>query len=241
MHRIKPLVFSVLLFLFIVSTTCADPSEEPSPVDRPASAVFRKPKPGDKLVYSKEESVRRLDPAVRELLDALLRLYRELGLFTDRRLALSVIGAQIAQRRWHSRYDNMPDQEPMHFEDVFAKAGLFARPGWTGIFHYGGWQNKGKKWFAKIDVFVDTKIECIDSRAVEGYLDLYLQPGLRTGFDPTPRELWNRHGIFSRPYALAVDPLAPDIGMVFSYGCLYSIGVYQVFDYTEVSDEHVID
>lgn len=241
MRRIKPLVFSVLLFLFIVSTTCADPSEEPSPVDRPASAVFRKPKPGDKLGYSKEESVRRLDPSVRELLDALLRLYREPGLFTDRRLALSVIGAQVAQRRWHSRYDNMPDQEPMHFDDVFAKACLFARPGWTGVFHYDGWREKGKKWSGQLDVFVDTKIECIDSRAVEGYLDLYLQTGLDGWYHPLPRERWDRHGIFSSPYALALGVLTPNFGMNFSHGCLFSIGVYRAFNYTDVSDEHVID
>ncbi len=211
-------------------------------MDRQAvGAEPKRPRPGDKLGYSKEESTRRLDPEIRQFLDVFLRIYREPGLFTDRRSALALLGVDQFERRWHSRSNQMPDNEPTHFEDRLATQGIFARKGWQGYYKYGGWRDKGAAWYASLGAKIDTKIECIDSRAVEGYLDLFLQTGIDQRVPPAPRELWNRHGNYGTPYASAIGPLTPLLGMSFTKGCLTDIAVYGAFNFKEIRDDNVLN
>ena len=244
----------VLVQLLVSTTVLAQPSNDPEVVvprtgaTQPLPEVTtptpppmpRRPQPGDKLGYSKEESTRLLDPEVRQLLDALLRLYREPGLFTDRRVAMQVLGV-TDQRVWSSTTGLQPG-EPAHYANQFAKTGIFGRPGWSGRFAYFGWfRARGEEWLAEISIEVDRTQVCIDSRAVEGYVDLFLQTGLDGRPHPLPVSRWDRHGIFGSPYALPLGPQTPRFSMSFASGCLVKIVVGNLFKFTEVSDEKVRD
>ncbi len=66
------------------------------------------PCPGQKLGLPKDEAAAALPPEIRELLDNLLKMYREPGLFTDRRKVLALLGIKQVSRHWASRSTNMP-------------------------------------------------------------------------------------------------------------------------------------
>lgn len=204
-------------------------------------ASSERPQPGDKLGYSKEESSRLLEPEVRQFLDVLLRFYREPGLFTNRTATMAALGIDQMERRWLPRSSVMAAGEPTHFEDQFARQRIFARHGWRGHYRYDGWRNKGNSWYVELFAEIDRGVECIDSRAVEGYLDLFLQTGLEGKPHPPSRERWDRHGNYGSPYALATKSLTPSLGMTFTQGCLTRIGVYGGFEYKEIGDDRIFN
>jgi hypothetical protein len=187
--------------------------------------------------YSKEQSATMLDPKVRTLLDASLRLYRENGLFANRSEALKALGVTTTTRRW------MPTkpEEGSHpdYEDTFAKEGLFARPAWKGQYNYNGVSRMHPgKWHSVITVYVDAKKECHDSRAVEGYLDLMLDPGSRGYVHPVPERLQRHQVPYASPYAVPLTPATPMLSFAINSGCLASLTLARLLNLKEINDDH---
>ena len=187
--------------------------------------------------FPKEQSAAMLDAEVRQLLDAALRLYREPGLFTSRSKALEVLGVVQTSRR----YDPVapaPGGYPK-FKDTFASQGLFARPAWAGEYRYSGkiqpWDNE---WHEVIRITVDRALECINSRAVEGYLDLMLAPdGTRSPHYFRDRK--RRHDvILGRTSAPALSPVTPTLDLTFSDGCLHKLNIASIFNFKDISDDN---
>lgn len=190
--------------------------------------------------YPREQSAAMLDPAVRQMLDAALRLYREPGLFTDRAKALQLLGVAHTSRRWS---DTQPVQGGHRaFVDSFASEGLFARPGWTGEYHYDGKLEVGpNQWWARIRIAVDPKQECHNSRAVEGYLDLVLDPGIKGFAHPVTHRLRRHEVAFAEPYAPPLSPITPSLSLTFTDGCLAELGLVNIFSFKDVTDEYAHD
>lgn len=187
--------------------------------------------------YPREQSAAMLDPAVRQLLDAALRLYREPGLFTNRAKALQLLGVTQTSRRW----SDTPPVEGGHraFVDTFAREGLFARPAWTGEYRYNG-KREGRLdgWHAFILIKVDPKQECHNSRAVEGYLDLVLDPGIKGFAHPVTNRLRRHEVPFAEPYAIELTPVTPALSLIFSDGCLAELGLVNIFYFKDITDDY---
>lgn len=190
--------------------------------------------------YPREQSAAMLDPAVRQMLDAALRLYREPGLFTDRAKALQLLGVAHTSRRWS---DTQPVQGGHRaFVDSFASEGLFARPGWTGEYHYDGKLEVGpNQWWARIRIAVDPKQDCHNSRAVEGYLDLVLDPGIKGFAHPVTHRLRRHEVAFAEPYAPPLSPVTPSLSLTFSNGCLAELGLVNIFSFKDITDDNAHD
>lgn len=191
----------------------------------------------DKQGYPKDKSNEMLDPQIRQLLDAALRLYREPGLFTDRKKALEVLDAQSTTRRWSSQ-DSVPSGY-RSYTDTFAKSGIFARAAWRGEYRYSGknepWLNE---WHEVIRINVDRKLECHNSRAVEGYLDMVLAPdGTRSPHYLGDRK--RRHDvILGKTSAPALSLVTPTLLLTFSEGCLSELTIAEIFNYKDISDDN---
>lgn len=186
--------------------------------------------------YPTEQSAAMLDPAVRQWLDAALRLHREPGLFTNRAKALQLLGVAQTRRRW----SDTPPVDGGHraFVDTFAREGLFARPGWTGEYHYDGkLEVRPDQWWALIRIKVDPKQECHNSRAVEGYLDLVLDPGIKGFAHPVTHRLRRHEVAFAEPYAPPLSPIMPLLSLTFSNGCLAELGLVRIFNFKDVGDD----
>ena len=216
-----------------------------APAASTASAAQSKPlvrpKPGDKLGYSKEESTQRLAPEYRALLDGVLRLYREPGLFARRSEAFATIGAVPGRIEVFTR--SVPRRsETDQFRQHAVAQGLFAREGWAASYEYNGRETRDGKttWHALLSIQLPYKQDCVDSRAVEGYLDLYLYPGIDGHAHPVPSRLWDRHGITGSPFARPIAKNGPGITLGFGEGCLGNIFMGSRFNLEEVSDEQVI-
>lgn len=187
--------------------------------------------------YSKEQSAAMLDPEVRQLLDVVLRLYREPGLFTNRSKALEALGVPHTSR-W---YNSIIPVEGGYrsYIDTFTKGGFFERSAWTGEYRYKG-RREGRMdgWHALILIGVDRKHECLNSRAVEGYLDLTLAPdGTRSPHYSGDRN--RRHDvILGQSSAPALSSITPTLNLAFSDGCLYSITVVNSFNFKDISDDN---
>lgn len=206
------------------------------------SVLPHRPKLGDKLGYSKEESIRRLAPEYRAFLDGILRLYHEPGLFAKRREVFATLGT--APGKMEPRPAGMPRLSKTEwFRQYAAPQGLFAQEGWSASYLYRGREIKSGQttWGALLTIRLANKQECIDSRAVEGYLDLYLNSGIEGHAHPVPARLWDRHGIEGNPFSRAISSMTPDISLGFSSGCLVNVFMGNRFNFEEVSDDHVID
>lgn len=210
---------------------------QPSPSELPAGQT-QKIDIYAKQGYPKEQSAAMLDPAVRALLDVALRLYREPGLFSNRGKVLQALGVEHTSRRWS---DEKPvDGSYRAYVDSFAKEGFFARPGWRGEYSYRGkiepWI---EQWHAAIRIYVDRAQDCQNSRAVEGYLDLVLDPGIK-GFAHPVSERLRRHEVpFAQPYAPPLTPITPSFALTFSNGCLTELRFANIFDFKDISDDNV--
>lgn len=203
----------------------------------PPTQLPYRPRPGDKLGYSREESIRRLDPDMRRFLDGILRIYREPGLLRHRINSLTALGVRATSRRYYKvKYD---DQLYDTFVDDFVLADP-AIPTWSGMFIYDPRLHDNSVWRAEITLGRGNNSQCADSRAVEGYLDLYLQPAL-DGYDHLPgRRLWDRHGLFGKPYAEALNKDTPALQLFLANGCLTNVTLGQNYNRSELSDEHIL-
>ena len=187
--------------------------------------------------YPKEQSAALLDPEVRQLLDTALRLYREPGLFVNRSKALAELGVQNTSRR----YSLIEPVEGGYraYVDTFSKEGLFARPAWTGVYRYSGkiepWLND---WHEAIRIDIDEKLECHNSRAVEGYLDLVLDPGGRGSPHRRGNPIQRHDVILGEPYAPPLTPTTPALSLKFSNGCLIRLTIAGILNYKDISDDN---
>ena len=188
--------------------------------------------------YPKEQSAAMLDVEVRQLLDVALRLYREPGLFSNRSKALEALGVRQTSR-W---YNSIPAVVSGHrsYVDTFTTGSFFEQPAWTGEYRYNGKrEDRMEAWHALILISVDRKIECINSRAVEGYLDLTLSP------DGTRSPHWNgrdrtrRHDvILGKSSAPALSSTTPALILTFSDGCLSELTIVKTFNFKDISDDN---
>lgn len=198
--------------------------------------------PGAKLGYSKEESAKRLRPEVRELLDVARKFYSEPGWLARRKEALALLHVTKVDKIDHRR--TMSDgSRDTTFREYFKAGGLFDSLAWKGFYDYGGVVNGDpQQWEARLEIEVDNQNDCIDSRAVEGYLDVPINPGLWPPFfNPVPQERWNRHGKGTGRELVAQSsiPFAASIGMEFGGGCLASLRFSSRYDMNKVSNEEV--
>ncbi|MHA7683314.1 hypothetical protein [Cupriavidus sp. PET2-C1] len=151
--------------------------------------------PGAKLGYSKEESARRLRPEVRELLAGILKIMDRPDQYVGRQAIYDALHVAGGKRVVY--YANMPDgTKDLWFREDLLPQGIFANPAWTGLYSYSRRTQRDKQPGRSVEVEIDISPErdCIDSRAVEGYLDLYVDPRIIAWIHPLPREAWDRHG-----------------------------------------------
>ncbi|WP_454720314.1 MULTISPECIES: hypothetical protein [Cupriavidus] len=199
--------------------------------------------PGAKLGYSKEESARRLRPEVRELLDVARRLYYEPDLLARRKSVLALFHVSKVIRNNHRRTlrDGTMD---IGFREYFEAGGIFDEAGWKGFYDYHGLLNGDpQKWDASLEIEIDDQKDCLESRAVEGYLDVPIDPRLWPPLvNPVPEERWDRHGIGTGRRLVAVSPVpgAANIGLEFGRGCLASLRFSGRYDLNKVSNEEVL-
>lgn len=214
--------------------------------------LIAQPKPGDKLGLSYEEAVTVLDPEMRKFLDGVLRVYREPGLVGNRKATLDALGAKILRRN----YFNTEGQPRPTFREDFAPEGIFARKGWTGHYFYTGVEKRAPKpyglfepgdvlhWKFRIEMRIDHKVAaCVDSRAVEGYLDLYWRPAYSQTFhkpNVLPSE-WDRHGVVGQMVATALTPIHPFLGVGMVGGCVVRIDFNRYINFEEMSDDQIYD
>jgi hypothetical protein len=243
---------AIELALACALSACAPASSLPSqPVEgstqpearsegKPVSpALPYRPKNGDKLGYSKEESARRLSPQARAFLDAILRLYREPGLFARRREVFALLGTESGRREKLSH--SIPRTSATDpFREYAARKGLFAREGWSAAYTYLGQEDGGARWRARLDIAIPER-DCLDSRSVEGYLDLYLITGLDGISHPPLPEHWDRHGIEGSPFARGISSTTPGISLGFVKGCAVRFTLSSGFKFKEVSDDNVLN
>lgn len=225
------LLFFVMAFAFSVSANQL--------IDLPSQN--NRPKPGyfEKQGYPRNESAERLDADVRQLLDGVLRLYRESGLFTNRKEALKVIGAIVNDRVVYQK-KSFPEKKRLDFREDFLKEGIFSRPGWSGLYLFSGQPTRGNnEWYSQIRINIDSKTVCIDSRAVEGYLDLVLDPGLNRflpGYVP-PERIFRHEVSYASPWVSALFPDTPSLILEFGNGCLRELLIAGHFSLGEIDDE----
>ena len=187
--------------------------------------------------YPKEQSATMLDPEVRQLLDVVLRMYREPGLFSNRSKALEALGVRRTSR-W---YNSIPAVVSGHrsYVDTFTEGRFFGQSAWTGEYRYNGKrEDRIDGWHALILISVDRKIECINSRAVEGYLDLTLDPdGTRSPHYFGDRN--RRHDvILGKSSAPALSSTTPTLILTFSDGCLSELTIVKTFNFKDISDDN---
>lgn len=242
-----PCAFALVLLVSTIthsqtsSVTDVGLNRTPRSSDVSAGQAFPyRPKDGDKLGYSKEESYTRLAPEIRDFLDGILRLYREPGLFASRKEVFSSIGAQPGQIKELSQpVPRISATEP--FRQYAAPKGLFARIGWRVAYSYLGREENGMRWRVRLDIEIPSQPDCIDSRAVEGYLDLYLHANLDGKAHLVPPSQWDRHGASGGPLALPLSSVTPGIDLGFVGGCLVGIILGNSFYYREIKDDNVFN
>ncbi|HEX2546301.1 MAG TPA: hypothetical protein VHL79_15585 [Ramlibacter sp.] len=184
--------------------------------------------------FPREQSAAMLDAQVRQLLDGVLALYMQDGLFTDRTQVLQAIGVTQTLRRW--RDVRPPPGKHRSYVDAFTAGGAFQRPGWSGEYAFSTDTADPATWHASVRISIDPKTDCLDSRAVEGYLDLDLDPGIRQQVHPAPERL-HRHVVdFARPFAPPRSATTPQLSLSMGKGCVTGIGLAKILRFDQVSD-----
>jgi hypothetical protein len=203
----------------------------------------RVPGYNEKQGYSKEHSAQLLSPEVRALLDAMLRFYTEPGLFTNRTKVMQVLGVNNSRREWDPR--QAAEGGYRSYEDFLAVEGLLSVKGWKGFYRYNGKREKWvNEWHSALILDFDSKPEgadCINSRAVEGYFDLVLDPGISGSARTTPGAIWRHEFVLAKPGAKPISNRTPSLGMRFSEGCLISLDVGRIFELKEINDDYARD
>ena len=193
--------------------------------------------PGAKLGYSKEESARRLRPQVRELLAGILKIMDRPDQYMGRQAIYDAL--HVAGGKRVVRYAKMPDgTKDLHFREDLLPQGILANPAWTGSYFYRGRTQRDKQPGRSIavEIKIGPERDCIDSRAVEGYLDLYVDPRIIARIHPLPREAWDRHGPGGHSaYAKGRNPLN-GLRLGFIDGCWSYMEFSNFYPESEVAD-----
>jgi|GEM_PF-5370851 len=237
-HRLAFAALTLVLIQIARAQGSTPPASAPGTTERPV--LTAQPKPGDKLGLPYEQAVQRLDPEVRRFLDGVLRVYKEQGLVGNRKATLEALGAKVAKRNY---FDTEGQPRPVFRED-FASTGVYGRKGWSGHYYYRGVNRDNTKWEFRIEVLLDPKTaECVDSRAVEGYVDLYWVPIFNTTVHkPYVRpDEWDRHDKYGAMRARALLPITPNLEMGIVKGCLVRIEFTRTISLEEMSNEHIYD
>jgi hypothetical protein len=208
-------------------------ADAPAPRQPAAEREWRSVDPA-RQGYPRNQSVAMLDPEVRQFLDGILRLYKEEDLFADRAKALQLLGVTHTTRRW-SNERTLPGRY-RHYFDSLDSGGVFARPGWTGEYAYRSHGADPETWHARISITIDAAKDCQNSRAVEGYLDLQLDPGIRQQVHPVPERLFRHEVDFAEPYAPPISHRTPVLILTISKGCMVGFQLARIFSFKEVSD-----
>lgn len=200
------------------------------------------PCPGQQLGLPKDEAIAALKPEIRAFLDGVLRLYREPGLFTRYQDTLAVFGLQTNERRW-MKPSTGEAHMPLPFRESL-KGGVVARPAWSAAYDCCNYWLRGDPdthhWRNQLTFKIDQDDECISSRAVEGYLDLYLYPNfLFGGPHPKPPEDWYRHGRVGGASAKALSSNTPEIELGYIAGCLVRLQINGHFFLKEYSSDRI--
>ena len=204
-------------------------------------ALTAAPKPGDKLGLLYDEAIKALDPDVRQFLDGVLRLYREPGLIGNRKVTLEALGAKVAKRN----YFTSEGQPRPTFREDFAPTGIYSRKGWTGYYFYDGVKsNLPNRWTVRIEIRQNPKTStCINSRAVEGYMNLYWEPVFhQTAHKPyvLPSE-WDRHGVLGRMVASPLSPTSVWIAIEMIEGCLALVDFGKTINFMDMNNDNIYD
>ena len=193
--------------------------------------------PGAKLGYSKEESARRLRPEVRELLAGILKIMDRPDQYMGRQAIYDALHVMGGKRMVF--YANMPDgTKDLWFREDLLPQGILVNPAWTGSYSYNGRTQRDKQPGRSVEVEIKIRAQrdCIDSRAVEGYLDLYVDPVIIPLIHPLPREDWDRHGPGGHSvYAKGANPMN-ELQLGFTGGCWTRVTYRNFYPESEVTD-----
>lgn len=204
--------------------------------------------PGAKLGYSKEKSAAVLSPEVRELLDIARRFYFDPTLLARRSELLRSL--QVSSIKRTTFITRMPDgTEKDSFREDVTGGRLLGKPAWRGNFYYRGFDSiERTRWSGELALHFDEEGGCVDSRAVEGYLDVPLDPqllGVENILHPRrshDRKL-GRHAPDGAggPKARSPANRMASIRVGIVHGCLSELNLNSYFNLNEVSNEHVYD
>ncbi len=197
------------------------------PSAEPQSAVGVTSKQG----FSRDASIRVLDKETRGLLDAALQIYQQPALLANRRAVLHLLHAKSMERRFIGSPNNR-----VSFADELT-GGVFSRRGWKGEYRYSA-QPGSKKWYSALWIEIDKSSACLNSRAIEGYLDLPLEPGNRQKVHPMTDQSSRHDATFARPYAKPLSGTTPQLSISIANGCVVDIVLSRNYLYNEVSDEN---
>jgi hypothetical protein len=197
--------------------------------------------PPEKQGYSKEKSTQILDAEVRNFLDGMLKAYYEPGLFVHRPRLLAAIG--ILQTHRLTGEENSTPNERRFYVDKFAAQGLFSRQGWKGEYAYTpANRSPGSRkdmWHSAVRVNLDQSASCIDSRAVEGYLDLVLKQSPFGLSHPRVLSPYWHEGAYASLSAETISKSTPALGLRIGDGCLLGVSIGNSFNVKEIPDEYV--
>lgn len=246
MKRLRRFKVALLAVAAWGVTACAAAPPEPVvpmavPLLSRVTEIVHEPRPGENFGLPKDEAIKVLDPELRAFLDGVLRLYQEPGLIGDKHASLNALGLTV-QRRSSSNTEGQP--RPTYREDL-APTGVLSRPGWKGYVYYKGTEKNHTLWRMSMEFEISRKdAVCVNSRAVEGYVDevfWYPVPGGTTHNPGWMPKDWDRHKQVGGVFSKRLTDQSPRIWMDFVRGCLVRVLISGNFLFKEMSDEHFYD
>jgi hypothetical protein len=200
-----------------------------------------RPEPTATQAYTKEESIAYLDIEVRTLLDKVLRIYSETGLFTDKQKLFELLGASQIKRDWKIYFPS-PLGPRQSYTEYFVPAPMPVKHPWRGLYTYTytDEDEKYKTWHGGLSIEFEASAGCISSRAVEGYMGLPIyitSHGLPHGL-PMGAQNWHDNS-FTQPWIHPTTRNKPFLYLIFSNGCTKEISLGKTFLRKEVSDENI--
>ncbi|MDQ0015399.1 hypothetical protein J2W23_003799 [Variovorax boronicumulans] len=199
--------------------------------------IEHEPRAGENFGLPRDQAVREIDPQTRKFLDGVLEIYRQPVLIGNRRVVLKMLGMKMTERTYFPTEGRL---RPGFREDL-SPHGDLASSGWSGYLYYRSADRQKDAWEMRIDLRIRQEDKaCINSRAVEGYMDeVYWRPSFSlTAHQPfwSP-EYWDRHGVFGGIWALPLNSTGPGLRLSFVEGCLVQIGITGRFSLGEMSDD----
>ena len=244
----RKLKISTLLGFFVLATCgCTQPIkptsinaeriESSSPQSARITHIEHEPRPGENFGLLKDESAKALEPDVRIFLDGVLRLYKEPSLIGDRKASLTALGVKVLKR-----YSFPTEGQPRPiFRENLAPFGVLKRQGWKGFVYYSGTEKENSSWLMRIEFEISPeKAACVQSRAVEGYLENIFWHPVVGGTLHNPgwkKEDWDRHARFGGVFAKRLTSTSPEVWLDFVNSCLARVLISGNFLFGEMDDE----